>query len=627
FGVDPDTGAEVGIETERHAITFAGSGGGKGAGLIIPNLMRWPYAALVIDPKGENAEKTAKARKDMGQKVGVFDPFEDAKVGKRLRVSINPLNPAGKPDVVPSREDILAIADGIVRRTDPEADKWDNGARTIIAGMIDYVCRALRPDQRTLPMARRALMQPDGEPGRPARLDGEGREIEPALPATGLIAIAEEMTTLGGLATAAGVSILTALRSGRGADSEYLSGARQHSSWLDSPEMEAALSSTTFKLSDLAKGKASLFVVLSYGRMELYGAFLRLVVRVAQNTIAEAGNRRGPDQKCLFILDEFATLGTMTEIQKAFGNMRSYGLQIWPFLQDYGQLEYLYGKSGSGTFFANSDAQIYFNLSDDMTLDRVSNLLDKTLPNEAAEGPPDHDAFQEVPFKPFIHSRWYESKDAARLRHEVDQRNAKEKHESARRGLDDKYRHKMAAAGGARMPPDKVAELTGKRSATEPSEFMIVFAPAGDVLKVKLAPYYNNPLPALVPVEAKTNNAIGMQELTRAQMLKDVKAHDNIAGYKEVGYYVAEFLIYNIPFTDKIEQEIGWALENGHYKWYLAGFTALVALLIWAGFITIPNLIGGLILLFFILIAIKQILPVIGYAVVKFYRLKFWLRP
>ena len=31
LGVDPDTGAEVGIETERSAITFAGSGGGKGA--------------------------------------------------------------------------------------------------------------------------------------------------------------------------------------------------------------------------------------------------------------------------------------------------------------------------------------------------------------------------------------------------------------------------------------------------------------------------------------------------------------------------------------------------------------------------------------------------------------------
>ena len=55
-------GQEVGIGTERHAITIAGAGSGKGTSVIIPNLLKWPHNALVIDPKGEAAEATAEKR-------------------------------------------------------------------------------------------------------------------------------------------------------------------------------------------------------------------------------------------------------------------------------------------------------------------------------------------------------------------------------------------------------------------------------------------------------------------------------------------------------------------------------------------------------------------------------------
>ncbi|MEI9904454.1 MAG: type IV secretory system conjugative DNA transfer family protein [Asticcacaulis sp.] len=61
---------------DRHALTVAGTRGGKGISLVIPNLVLWPGSAFVLDPKGELARKTARARRQAhGQQVAVLDPF------------------------------------------------------------------------------------------------------------------------------------------------------------------------------------------------------------------------------------------------------------------------------------------------------------------------------------------------------------------------------------------------------------------------------------------------------------------------------------------------------------------------------------------------------------------------
>jgi len=126
LGLD-DEGHEIGVQTERHAITIAGSRSGKGAALIVPNLLRWPHNVLCIDPAGENVAATWQAREAMGQKVHVLDPFHAANVPDRLRASCN-LLASIKRDSLTAREDIHAIADGLIMRYDPKAGMWDAGA-------------------------------------------------------------------------------------------------------------------------------------------------------------------------------------------------------------------------------------------------------------------------------------------------------------------------------------------------------------------------------------------------------------------------------------------------------------------------------------------------------------------
>lgn len=345
-------GQEVGIATERHALTIAGAGSGKGTSVIIPNLLKWPHNALVIDPKGEAAEATAEKREAMGQAVHVLDPFGSARVHERFQACYNPLDELD-PDALTIKEDIDALADGIVMRPDPQAAHWDDGAQAIIAGLIAYVKTRAPEERRNLIEVRSILGDDD--------------------------ALAEALEEMKGMTECAGAAkeAYAAVFAKEG--QYFVSNARKNTRWLDSKAMVNTLSRSTFSLSDLKAGKASVFLVLPANYLGQHGRFLRLFVRSGIEAMARklpSGELRGT--QCLFLLDEFFSLGYIDEISKAAGLMRGYGLQLWPILQDLGQLVTLYGREGSETFFANADVHQFFGNTDTLTLEQISARLGVT---------------------------------------------------------------------------------------------------------------------------------------------------------------------------------------------------------------------------------------------------------
>lgn len=445
LGVD-DFGCEIGLTTERHLLTVAGSRSGKGAGLIIPNLLRWPHNALVIDPKGENAAATWQAREAMGQRVYILDPFKAANVPDRLRASCNLL--AGiRPENLTAREDIRVIADGMVMRHKAEDGTWDNGAVSVLAGIIAYVCADPVPEGRTLPAVRQLL----------------------TLPPDTLKAIFTEMAktdAFAGLCKAAASIGLSDSRKNK----EFVGGAVDHSEWLDSPAMATILSDSSFKLSELKSGNTTVYLVLPPKYLVEHGRFLRLFVRAALDAMGQDldGNQ------CLFLLDEFFALGRIDQIATGAGLMPGYGVQLWPVVHDLGQLVTLYGKDGAQTFFGNADAHIFFGNTDGPTLNYISAALGKLTPDEAA------------PYKPKRPDQSNYLTDAG--------------FKNAERIYADKmtdYQHRRASAGSQRLEPEQIRELTGKKDGDLAARSMIVFAKGGDVFNLRLAPYFA-PTPAAI---------------------------------------------------------------------------------------------------------------------------------
>lgn len=462
LGVDDD-GQEVGIATERHAITVAGSRSGKGAALIVPNLIRWPHSVIVVDTKGDNAAATWQARQDMGQAVHVLDPFREADIPDNLRASYNPL--ADLDPASPSiREDISVIADGLVLRHRAEDGEWYDGGALILAGFIAHALTTLPPEYHRLAVIR-DMLNANGEDW------------------AALLSAMEGNAACGGLAQSAAALLGDGAKSAR----EFLGTARRSIDKFGSDALQSCMAESSFRLSDLKAGRSTVFLVLPSRYVEEHARFFRLFVRLALNEMEKPiAGKSGPDRfkgtPCLFVLDEFFSLGRIDAVYKAAGRMAGNGVHLWPFLQDIGQLMTLYGRDGMETFFANADARIFFGNTDPLTLTNISAWLDRITPDEIAEQPP-----QVQPLHIWRKGRFFWNDQEARDAYQADMENLRAQHA-----------HKMAMSGRARLSPPEVAALVAKKPGDAVARSMIVFGPGDDVFNLRLAPYFQ---PAPDPVE------------------------------------------------------------------------------------------------------------------------------
>lgn len=462
-----DNEKELGLMTERHAITIAGAGAGKGACVIIPNLLRWRNSVLVIDPKGEAAEASAPAREELG-KVYVLDPFESSNVDEKFKASYNPLDELD-PKSLTIREDIEAVADGIVMRGDASAAHWDEGAQSIISGLIAYILVTAPPERRTLILMQQIL--------------SDDAMFSEALHQM------KSMDACGGLCR-------EAFNAADAKEGEYfVSNARKNARWLASPGMANVLGSSSFKLSDLKTGVASIYLVLPANYLGQHGRFLRVFVRCgieAMSRKIDGGKLRGT--QCLFFLDEFFSLGYIDEIAKASGLMRGYGLQLWPILQDLGQLVTLYGKEGSETFFANADLHQFFGNTDKFTLEYMSAMTGVTTIEEIGAAP---DAPVNAPMPSVLGGVMAQSKDAnirgmgavwGGLSGAVSQLGAAADQADYQNKMNE-YQQRMATVNRPRVQVEEMAQLVQRKNDVV-ADNMFCITHGADKVLIKPLPYF-----------------------------------------------------------------------------------------------------------------------------------------
>lgn len=494
LGLD-GAGNEIGVAIERHVVTVGGSRSGKGAALLVQNARRWPHNLLMIDPKGENAALTWKEREALGQQVAIIDPFGACDWGAgavpdRLRATFNPL---AEIDVNAdsARAEIMAIANGLVVIHNKEHTEWIEGGRKLLAGFIAFVLASAPPEHRTFQSVRSLLLMPEGE----------------------LEKIADDMAEdgrAGGLMTAAAATIRAALSSSKGKAKDVLGIAKDSTDWLDDRPIARALGSSSFRLSDLKTGKLSLYLVLPAGgdHMTTYAGFLRLFVKTALHAMDKG--QKG--SRCLFMLDEFFSLGKLEELAEAAGRMPSYGVHLWPFLQDLGQLHELYGPKVAETFFANADADIFLGNKDPFTLEYISKRLGVMQVDDIGVLPPTKGSFQPSAFSASAATDWNGNPLTGRdlEEHRTAQQNAAAAHDAEQKrrltvtdsdytNAVGEYNHQMQERGARRLSPDEIAQLIGKRTNTEVARSMIVFLSGGDILNLSLSPYFKPE--GIAPVE------------------------------------------------------------------------------------------------------------------------------
>ena len=157
IGRDSKTGKLLRYDGPAHLLTMAPTRTGKGVGTIIPNLLAADRSVICIDPKGENAKITGRARENFGP-VHVLDPFG---VTEKPSAAFNPLD-ALDPDGLDVAEDATTLADALIFDEPGMAGEahWNEEAKALISGMLLKIVAQETPYRRTLTTLREYLTLP-----------------------------------------------------------------------------------------------------------------------------------------------------------------------------------------------------------------------------------------------------------------------------------------------------------------------------------------------------------------------------------------------------------------------------------------------------------------------------------
>lgn len=340
-----------------HILTVAGTRGGKGTNLIIPNLLglgNYQGSWVVIDPKGENAAITARRQVSLGQKVVILNPWHlhPRELGRPM--SYNPLDILADKTSINLVDDVQIIAEMIIPIDKGDRDKFfSDTARAIIAGLILYLVVTQPKEKRTLATiwnwVRFSVDEWDILIGDMSAVDEDDKINSPIIKNS-----ANEIEKL--------------MKAGDKVWGSVIATILQNTDFLKSTALQQSLQSD-FDPRQLTKGNVTLYIIIPADKMQSHARWLRLVTTTAMRAVV-----RNPDKRVTFLLDEFAALGYISEIEVAMGAYAGFNLTVWPILQSLSQLKKYYSETWE-TFIGNTAVKHYFSIADHFTAEYISKTM------------------------------------------------------------------------------------------------------------------------------------------------------------------------------------------------------------------------------------------------------------
>jgi type IV secretion system protein VirD4 len=340
-----------------HLLTVAGTRGGKGTNIIVPNLLdagNIQTSWVVIDPKGENAAITARYQREKGQNVIILNPWGllADQVGEAQTY-----NPLDMVDIssIHFVDDVQIVAEMIVPVEGSAKDPfWADCARSVVVGLLLYILTEKPKEEQSL-----------GSLWELARLSGD--DWDKLIQDMGSSMHKHHKKLLHNAAN----EILKLSAASDETFGGIMASVLQATDFLKSPAMQTGLT-TGFDPATLADGKTTLYVIIPADKLKTHYRWLRLVITSLMRAVI-----RKPNERVTFLLDEFAALGYISEIEVALSTYAGYKVTVWPILQTLVQLENLYGNNWQ-TFISSCTVRQFFSVNDLFSANYVSEAIGHT---------------------------------------------------------------------------------------------------------------------------------------------------------------------------------------------------------------------------------------------------------
>jgi type IV secretion system protein VirD4 len=316
---------------EGHVAVIAPTRSGKGNGVVIPTCLTWPDSICVLDLKGENFQKTAGRRKQMGQVVLKFDPTADNtchfnpfdevamgtddRIGDIDNIATSLLDPRGKGAVMDShwdRQGVGWLGAVLAHLLYTEEDKTLRGLANLISG-FDPSPDGDRGIIATITRMRDTRHTPTGPDPDVARAMQEMLDKAPN-ERSGIISTVQGFLKI-----------------------------------YRDPRIAAATSRSDFRIADLMNHDKplSLYLVVPVKDLDRLQPLIRLVLNQILKGLTPRMEGQQPRQKLLIMADELCVLGHLELFSKMLPFIAGYGIRCTLIFQNLKQVEAAYGRDQS----------------------------------------------------------------------------------------------------------------------------------------------------------------------------------------------------------------------------------------------------------------------------------------
>jgi type IV secretory pathway TraG/TraD family ATPase VirD4 len=311
----------------KNKLTLSPQGGGETTCSSINVLLSHPGNTFVFDIKGELWATTARYRqKTWGKEIVVIDPYgitqtKDFAKGKpKALLKSYCFNPF---DWIPSdarlRDRMInAFAASLIIHEGGIHQHFDDNAKILIRGLIDYIIQVIPKEARHLGTLYELLSSPPSQAQETFN----------------------HMARLTGKAKAAANQIN---RVGPDEKGSILSTSYRQIDWITDSNVSASLSHSNFDLKQFITGHMDIYVVLPEDQVKGHQRFVRMLLSLIISLIVQTDPSKLPQQKMLFLLDELAQLGYLPDVEQAIEVLRARRLVVWSVFQTLSQIK-LYKK-------------------------------------------------------------------------------------------------------------------------------------------------------------------------------------------------------------------------------------------------------------------------------------------
>lgn len=334
------------VRINKNILVFGGSGTGKSACFVKPNILQKLGSYVITDPKGELYRETSNYLKANGYKVKVLN-LVDPDYSDRY----NPLaHIKDHADVDIIAHTIVMGGEGEGKAADPF---WDNTAKMLLKACIYYVISVLPPEQQNLSSCLNIvrsggsdetvfdkLFVDELKPEHPGRKEYEG------------IRVGADKTK-----QSIAISLVSKL------------------THFDTPNMMKITTTNDIDFENLGKELTAIYVIspdshstYNYILTIFYGQLLQRLYALADRN----GGRL--DQQVYLLLDEFANIGKIPDFNQKLSTSRSRGISMSIIVQSLDQLVDLY-KDLHENIIANCDTQLFLGSQSIKTCEYFSKSL------------------------------------------------------------------------------------------------------------------------------------------------------------------------------------------------------------------------------------------------------------